>query len=249
VAQNILVDGDEVGFEHPGGYAEYFVTDAYNVRFLPDGFSLPKATLIEPLAVCVRGMRRLRLDDRSTALIFGDGPIGLLMLCVLHLQKVEHILLVGGRTERLKLACELAVDMTMNYHELSGDLAAKILREFPSGFANVIEASGSDSAMHACLAVAQDKGKILIIGDYGATRSDFLWNDVLHHELELIGSNASEGSWDEALRLATEESLPLTKLISHIVPAEAFERGIDLMRNSPDIVKIVLKWLDDDAVS
>ena len=249
VAQNVLANGGEVGFEHPGGYSEYFVTDAANVRFLPDGSSLTEAALIEPLAVCVRGMKRLRLDDRSTAVIFGDGPIGLLMLSLLRLKKVEYVLLVGGRTARLRLARELGADMTMNYHELGGALVAEALKVFPSGFANVIEASGFDSAMRACLNVARDKGKILVIGDYGGVRADFPWNDLLLHELELIGSNASEGSWDDALRLATKGAVPLAKLITHTVSAEEFEKGMELARNSPDMIKVVLKWVHDNAVS
>jgi hypothetical protein len=34
----------------------------------------------------------------------------------------------------------------------------------------------------------------------------------------------------------------MEKMISHTVPAVEFEKGIDLVQNSPDIVKVVLKW-------
>ena len=249
VAQNVLTDGLEVGFEHPGGYAEYFVTDAANVRFLPDSYSFTEAALIEPLAVCVRGMKRLRLENRKSAVIFGDGAIGLLMLSLLRLEKMEYILMVGGRDARLGLAREIGANMTMNYLKLGGSLIVEAQKVLPSGFANVIEASGSASAMRACMNVAQNKGRILVIGDYGDERADFLWNDLLLHELELIGSNASEGSWDDALHLAAEETVPLAKLITHTVAAEKFEKGIELVRNSPDTIKVVLKWMDNNAVS
>ena len=36
VAENVQSDGGKVGFEHPGGYGKYFVTEAENLRFLPD---------------------------------------------------------------------------------------------------------------------------------------------------------------------------------------------------------------------
>ena len=49
------------------------------------------AALIEPLAVCVRGLRRLRLEDfertavrPDAALVLGDGPIGLIMAMLLR---------------------------------------------------------------------------------------------------------------------------------------------------------------------
>jgi threonine dehydrogenase-like Zn-dependent dehydrogenase len=101
VGENVLADGGEIGFEHPGGYAEYLITEARHIQILPADFPLAVATLIEPLAVSVRGKRRLRLEDRSSALIFGDGPIGLLMLILLCGDGVENIFMVGGRPERL----------------------------------------------------------------------------------------------------------------------------------------------------
>ena len=38
VAENVLADGREVGFEHPGGYAECFVTEAANLYLIPGDF-------------------------------------------------------------------------------------------------------------------------------------------------------------------------------------------------------------------
>ena len=38
VAENVLRDGGEVGFEHPGAYGQFFLTDAANLQFLPDHF-------------------------------------------------------------------------------------------------------------------------------------------------------------------------------------------------------------------
>ena len=58
VAENVLADGGEVGFEHPGGYGEYLITEAAKVHVLPARLSPAVATLIEPLAVCVRGLCR-----------------------------------------------------------------------------------------------------------------------------------------------------------------------------------------------
>ena len=54
VAENVLSDGGEVGFEHPGGYGQFLVTEAGNLHPLPEDFPLSTAALIEPLAVCVR---------------------------------------------------------------------------------------------------------------------------------------------------------------------------------------------------
>ena len=42
---------------------------------------------------------------------------------------------------------------------------------------------------------------------YGRGRAAFLWNRILHKELEIIGSNASAGAWPEAVHLAPPAAL------------------------------------------
>jgi len=249
VGENVLSDGGEVGFEHPGGYAECFVTEAEKLRFLPDGFSLTEATLIEPLAVCLRAMQRLRLDDRSAAIIFGDGPIGLLMAALLYKNKVEYVVLVGGRDTRLKLAREIGADETINYHQSGDRLVDDALATIPSGFPNVVEASGAQSALQDCLNVAGKKGKVLVIGEYGQARFNFPANQLLLNELELIGSNASEEAWDEAVSLAMEGDVPLRKLITHEIPAWEYGKAMEIARNWRDAIKVVLKWANDHVSS
>ena len=255
VAENVLADGGEVGFEHPGGYGEFVVTEAKNLHALPDGFDMAAATLIEPLAVCVRGMRRLNLADKRSALVLGDGPVGLLALALLVRAGVAHVLLVGGRRGRLTLARELGAWAVINYHEVAGDLAEGISRMAGRSFPNVIEASGSAAAMEAALELATPGGKVLVLGDYGDARAAFAWNRLLHRELELIGSNASAGAWPEAVRLATDPpsrrspaagegpGLPLARLVSARYPAARFEEAVARVRDRRrDAVKVVLEW-------
>jgi len=83
VAENVLADGGEVGFEHPGGYGECLLTEAANLHLLPAALPLDAAALVEPLAVCVRGLHRMGPAAEGPVLVFGDGPIGLLALALL----------------------------------------------------------------------------------------------------------------------------------------------------------------------
>src|SRR5512136_3093109 len=48
--ENALSTGGEVGFENPGGYGEFFVTEARNIYPLPARFPFRTAALMEPLA-------------------------------------------------------------------------------------------------------------------------------------------------------------------------------------------------------
>lgn len=243
VAENVLSGGGEVGFEHPGGYAEYLVTEAGGLHTLSSRISFPSATLIEPLAVCVRGMRRLHPEGRRRALVWGDGPIGLLMTALLRRAGVAQVVVVGGRPGRLRVARELGAATVLNYHDLSGGLAQAVADACGARFPSVIEASGAVAAMEASLDVASPKGRVLLLGDYGPARADFPWNQILHRELELIGSCASAGAWTEAVRLAEEREVLLARLVTHALPADRFVEGIALARShGDDVIKVTLTW-------
>ena len=242
VAENALGDGGgEVGFEHPGGYGEYFITLARNVHVLPDNFTSVAGVLVEPLAVCVRALRRLSLQDRSAALVLGDGPIGLLMAGLLAREGVSQIGLVGGRPARLALAQELGARQVFNYRSAEGELAEALGRAFGRRFPTVIEASGSAAAMAAALRLVEKCGSVLAIGDYADTRAGFAWNELLHGEWTLVGSNASADAWPEAVRLACE-GFPLERLVTHRFPAAQFQAAVAAARSCRDAIKVVMIW-------
>ena len=81
-----------------------------------------------------------------------------------------------------------------------------------------------------------------MIGDYADGRADFPWNRLLHRELELIGSNASAGAWTRAVELAVGRQIPLESLISLRLPAASGVEAVQLVRESRDLIKVVLEW-------
>lgn len=251
VAENVLSDGGEVGFEHPGGYGEYLLTEADKLQVLPQEFPLHQGVLIEPLAVCVRGLKRLagakdRLGNVSfggPVLILGDGPIGLLLAAVLRLGGTTGITLMGGRSSRLALATEVGATQTMEYHRLADAEPQTVARELNQEFPLVIEASGSPKAAEVALCAAAPNGQVLILGDYGTGCAQFPWNGLLHRELHILGSNASAGAWPEAVQIAISGDLPLKKLITHhFSPDQATEALQTVKNRDAGTVKAVFDW-------
>ena len=243
VGDNMLSVGGEVGFEHPGGYGEYLITEADNLFNLPGDYPLAQATLIEPLAVALRAVRRLRLEDRSSALVLGDGPIGLLVLMLLRRAGVERIVLVGGRPGRLAVAADLGATATVNYHEAAGGLAEAVRAVSHDSFPYVVETSGSWEAIELGIELVAPRGRVVVVGDYGERRARFHWNEMLQREFELTGSNSGSGAWAEAVRLAVAGEIPLARLVTHRFPAERFAEGLALARSRRgDVIKVVLEW-------
>ena len=243
VGENIRSDGGEVGFEHPGGYGEYFLTEASNLHPIDPVMPLHTAPLIEPLAVAVHVLGRLgrAVGADEPVLVIGDGAIGLLVTAVLRKRGCRGVSLLGGRPPRLAIAKDLGAAAVANYHDFPDGLAKGMHSAFGRRFPLVFEASGAHEAMDAALEVAEGRGTVVEVGDYGSARAAFPWVLVLHGELTIIGSNASAGAWPEAVRLARD--LPLERLATHRLPAARFAEGMALMRaRDPSVVKIMLDW-------
>jgi threonine dehydrogenase-like Zn-dependent dehydrogenase len=243
VAENVLKDGGEVGFEHPGGYGEYLVTDADNIYLLPPDFPVEIGALIEPMAVCLHALHRLRLENKDSALIFGDGPVGLITLLLLRYVGLHEVVVVGGYPYRLNLAKTLGADHVFDYNCLGADQTARLRQVTGKTYSTILEASGSTLALQMAMGLASHGAKILVMGDYAESQAKFLWNDLLHNEFELIGSNASAGAWPEALTIFSTGILPLDRLVTHRFPIDRFMEGIELATSLKNTcLKVLLEW-------
>lgn len=242
VGDNVLADGGEVGFEHPGGYASHFVTEAANLHRLPDGLDPCSATLAEPLAVCLRGLRKVE-PAHGPVLIVGDGPIGLISLLLLRRTPGLRVALLGGRPSRLALARELGVDLALSYR---GDPVEVDAQLADAGFGIpelVVEASGSADAADRAVATVALGGSVLVMGDYGGASASFAWNRLLHREVRLVGSNTGSGAWSEAARIVAAGELPLERLVTHRFRADQHADAMALVRDrTQGAVKVVLRW-------
>ena len=91
----------------PGGFSELILVPAANAARdlleLPDSVSDEAATLIEPLACCVRGLDRARVTAGTRLLVIGGGQMGLLIIQA-ALARGAEVAVAEPRPERLALA-------------------------------------------------------------------------------------------------------------------------------------------------
>ena len=91
----------------PGGFSELILVPAANAARdlleLPDTVSDEAATLIEPLACCVRGLDRAGVNAGTRLLVVGGGQMGLLIIQA-ALARGAEVAVAEPRPERLALA-------------------------------------------------------------------------------------------------------------------------------------------------
>ncbi|MDO8425870.1 MAG: alcohol dehydrogenase catalytic domain-containing protein [bacterium] len=218
-------DRREVGVMNANGsYATFVVVPAMFVHRIPDGLPLRAAALAEPLAVVLRGLRRLgeRAARRSAAVI-GAGPIGNLAAQVLARRGVA-VTVFNRSLERLA--------------HLPAPITGRADIEGLDQYDTIIEATGSADALRVALRRSRTDAALLLLGfPYGTFEHDF--EDVVGNEKVIMGSvGGAQEDFVEALQLLP--MLALEPFFQAIFPLAQFERAWEAHRNR-QCLKVMLQ--------
>ena len=97
------------GCNMEGGLEEYFVADEKQWHLLPDSISWNEAALIEPYTVAAHVCSRARLEIGDSMLVYGAGPIGL-MVADTAAQMGARVIISARSTGRLELARRIGLE-------------------------------------------------------------------------------------------------------------------------------------------
>jgi L-iditol 2-dehydrogenase len=113
---------------YPGGLAEYIRVPALNVQLdvlpLPDTLSFEAATLIEPLACCVRGIDRAAIQPGDSVLILGAGSNGQMLAQLARQRGALRVIVVDPISYRRQCALENGADYVLDSGR--GDLSEQV---------------------------------------------------------------------------------------------------------------------------
>jgi len=215
---------EALGVTQAGGFAQYVLApaaNAYPVRHL----SVAEAAFAEPLGCVAWGILRLRPEPGSNALLFGAGPIGLLLMQALLISGVTEVTVVDPVAERLALAKSLGASHTVQ----TGPSMAQALRDLePHGFDIVAEATGIPSVVEDMPRYAAVGGKLLIFGvapEEATVRISPY--DIFQRDLSLIGSFSLNATIPLALNWLESGRIRVEPLISHRMPLEELHKALE----------------------
>src|SRR2546426_6432841 len=106
---------------YPGGLSEYMRVPAANVQLdvlpLPDDVTFEAATLIEPLACCVRGINRAAIQPGDSVLVLGAGSNGLMLAQLAQQRGAIPVIIVDPIPYRRQRALEVGIDCVLDPQE------------------------------------------------------------------------------------------------------------------------------------
>lgn len=224
-----------VGVTRDGGFAEYVSVPEGNVFPIGD-LPYSHAALIEPLACVVWGVKMVEIQPGDSALIFGAGPMGCLLIQAVRRAGAGRIAVVDQQVWRLELAAKLGATETIT----ADDHLARRLRALePRGFDVVVDATGVPTVIESLFDYAKARAKIWLFGVAPiGTRVKIPAYDVFRKDWKIIGSFAVNRTFPQSIALIESGAIQVEPLISHRLPLADFAAGMEIVQHDPKRVKV-----------
>jgi L-iditol 2-dehydrogenase len=231
----------------PCGLSDKFIVPAWNVERggvlrLPDSLTYEQASLIEPLACCLRALHKIPFQKGDDLVIFGAGPAGIMLLTLAKLAGAGKIFVVDINHFRLEFSRKFNSDtyflnaQTENY--------SKIIKDNTNnrGVDVSIVATSSLTALSNAFEITRKGGYIILFGVPSKDSQFPLEASKLYsNELSIIPSYAaSEIETNEALNLLAERKINLDFLITHKYTLEQSPNAFFCAHLAKDCMKVII---------
>ncbi|MDQ3964955.1 MAG: zinc-binding alcohol dehydrogenase, partial [Actinomycetota bacterium] len=236
-----LAPEDPVFVHHP--HQDIFVIPAAMPVRLPDGLDPLLGLFVANLETAVNIIHDTPLHLGETALVFGQGVVGLLVTQLLKIAGAGRVLAIDPLKKRRKLALIVGADEALEPDDLPGSVFDATAGR---GADVAVEASGSGAALQAAIDAIAVEGTVVVASWYGTKPVVLSLGGRFHRgRVQLRSSQVGRVSpdlgprWDRNRRMETVLNLlprlRLKELISHRFPFE----------EAPDAYRLVDEYADE----
>lgn len=239
--------GCTAGFEPSGGgFAEYvrvmpWIVERGGVVKLPDECSFEKASFIEPVNTCMKGIDTLRLESGETVLVIGQGPIGII-LGILALRRGVQVITSDLYVQRLTISNGFGLT---RFIDASKTDTVRQIREWTGGRGAdaVILAVAGTGLIRTAIDSARPGGRVMLFAQTVRGEAVIDPAAICVDEKTLLGSySASIEIQQEAVNFVCRPSMHLERLISHRFNLSSAVEALELAAHPrPESMKIVVQ--------
>jgi L-iditol 2-dehydrogenase len=239
--------GTTAGFEPAGGgFAEYVRAMDWIVEkgtiAIPDSVSFEEASFLEPLNTCLKALEVAELKAGEVVVVYGQGPVGLLMMQSAVCEGA-HAIGLDFLESRLEIARELGAAAALNPQK--EDVHAMVAELTHGRGADLaIVAAANSHAIEDAQVIVRRGGRVMLFAQ--TMPGDIIPIDasrICVEEKKLIGSySASVELQEKAADLIFNKKINVARLVSHRLPLEQLTIGIDLASHpSEHSLKVVIQ--------
>lgn len=223
--------GSAAGMPHrQGGAAQFLVVEDHMIRVLPEGLTLERAALAEPLAVAMHAVNLAAGVAGKRVLVIGAGPIGLLVVAAAAHAGAAAVGASDIRVEPLDRAASLgAGELLLVGRDAIADESYDV----------VFECSAVPVSLTQAVRAARRAGTIVQVGTLPDAAISVNLAPMLGKELTLRGAFRFSTEIDDAVALLAGSD-ELDVVISHIIPAADAVAAFGVARDSSASAKVLL---------
>jgi L-iditol 2-dehydrogenase len=229
----------------PGGFAEHFRVPAPNVQIdtlkIPEQLSYEEATLIEPVACCIRAIKKCNIQVGDTVAVIGAGATGLIHTALSKIYGATKTVVSDVVNFRLEQAEQFGADVTINPKDK--DLTETIKAETDGRGADIAVVTASSlEAYRAGMSICRKGGKLCLFAPTGPEeRLQISPKELFFSELHIIPSySTSHLETRTALKLLETNRINAKHLITHrfklAQTAQAFKTALETRESLKIIV-------------
>jgi len=238
--ENICIDIKRIGFELPGGFAEYLRVPAYSfckfdakrpyheMAILSDAIGTPFHAIIS-LA---------KVNEGQNVLIVGAGGLGLHGIQIAK-NCGARVIVVDKEPEALTVAAEMGADFLLD----ANDKLTEQIKDITKGIGvdAVIEFVGRNETLSWSLPTLKRGGKLVLVG-YAPEQQFPLETMAMHYnEWEIIGArHCVKSELVQIVRLVEEGKIK--PCISKTVPFEDINEAFAILKGGKTLGRIVLTF-------
>lgn len=215
---------DYFGSRRDGGMSEFLYVPERNLVPVPRTMPLLHAAMVEPAAVALHAVLKLRVPASGTALVIGAGPIGALAAQWLRILGWTRVLVADVDPAKRAVTSDLGFETI----DAAGDTARQAVQLTGSGVDAAVEASGLPLTLLQALEATAPRGQVLILGDLkgDVTIPRALVSSLIRRELTVLGTwnskiaPAGHSEWDMVVSNIASGRLQVAPLISQAAPLQ-----------------------------
>jgi L-iditol 2-dehydrogenase len=234
----------------PCGLAEQFLVPEWNVSRgglikLDKDISFDEASLVEPLACCIRAINKCNFQKGDDIAVLGAGPAGLMNVILAKAFGAGRIFVIDINDFRINFAKRYGVE-TFNVGT-DKDIAKKVALETGGRGVDVcIVATGSVNALLQSFDLTRKGGKVVLFGvPPKGSQMSYDMSKLYSSEHSIIPSYAaSEIETNQALKLLSESRIDILSIITHRFDIGDAADAVKCAHEAKDAMKVIVTASD-----
>lgn len=221
-----------IGVDRPGCFAEYIALPAENAWLNPPDLPLEVASIQEPFGNAVHAAFSYPPLTGQRVLITGCGPIGLMAIGIAKAAGAATVYASEVTPYRLDLARRMRADLIFDATKV--DVAKEVWAATDGeGVDLLLEMSGNPSAIHQGLKALRNGGYAALLGIPSQPLEIDLAEEIIFKGITVQGvvGRLMYETWYRTRVLLTSGAVDVSPIITHRLPLDDFEKGMELMRS------------------